>query len=442
MCGPHRSAAHEKNSMMSEKAEQGAKQSAGASLAVVNCGQLVTVAGPARARVGAELRELGIKQDAAMLVKDGRIAAVGSYSDLKTEIPAGIEVVDAGGRAVLPGFVDAHTHLVFGGDRVGEFEQRVVGKSYQEIAAAGGGIAATLRQTRNATEAELTAAALRHAEWMLRGGTTTIEAKSGYGQSVESELEILRVIAGLKDRTPLRVVATILAAHAVPPEFKRDRAGYVRLVTQEMLPAVADQGLALYCDVFCDEHAFTVDEARTILKTAKRRGFGLRMHVEQFAADGGATLAAELGAKTADHLEYTEQDGIAALQAAGVQPVLVPGSVFALGRSRYPDARAMISAGLAPVLATDFNPGSSPVVSMPFVISLAALYMRMPPAEAIVAATMNAAASLEMADEVGSLAPGKRADFVIHEFDDYRGIAYYVAAPARPQVYVAGYRAA
>lgn len=431
--------------MMSEKIPQdgrNAMRDEGASLAVVNCGELVTLAGPARARTGRELRELGIKKDAALLVMDGRIAEVGSYKELKADFPAGVEVVDAGGRTVLPGFVDAHTHLVFGGNRVAEFEQRVGGKSYQEIAAAGGGIVSTLRQTREATEAELAVAALQRAEWMLRGGTTTIEAKSGYGQTVESELKILRVIANLKARTPLRMVATVLAAHVVPPEFKEDRAGYVRLVTEEMLPAVAEQGLARYCDVFCDEHAFTLDEARTVLKAAKQRGFGLRMHVEQFAADGGARLAAELGAKTADHLEYTEQSGMDALRAAGVQPVLVPGSVFALGRSKYPEVRAMIEAGLAPVLATDFNPGSSPVTSMAFVISLAALYMKMLPAEAIVAATMNAAASLGMADEVGSLEQGKRADFVIHEFKDYREIAYYVAAPVRPEVYVAGCRVA
>ena len=428
--------------MLRERIEQSAERREGSSLAVMNCGQLVTVAGPARARVGAELGELGIKRDAAMLVKDGRIAAVGRYQDLKGTLPAGLEVVDAGGHAVLPGFVDAHTHLVFGGDRVAEFEQRVAGKSYQEIAEAGGGIVSTLRQTRDASESELMQSALRRAEWMLRGGTTTIEAKSGYGQTTESELRILAAIAGLKERTPLRMVATLLAAHVVPPEYKQDRAGYVRLVTEEMLPAVAAQGLARYCDVFCDAHAFTTAEARLILRAAKQRGFGLRMHVEQFTADGGAALAAELGAKTADHLEYTNQAGIDALKVAGVQPVLVPGSVFALGRSKYPDARAMIAAGLAPVLATDFNPGSSPVTSMPFVISLAALCMKMLPAEAIVAATMNAAASLDMADEIGSLEPDKRADFVIHEFNDYREIAYYVAAPARPQVYIAGQRVA
>ncbi len=408
--------------------------------AVVNCGQLVTVAGPARARAGAELRELAIMTEGAFVVADGRIEAVGSYKELKPSLLADIDVVDAGGRAVLPGFVDAHTHLVFGGNRVTEYEQRVAGRSYQEIAAAGGGIASTLKQTRAASEEELLDAAERYAEWFLRGGTTTIEAKSGYGQSLESELKMLRVLKVLEGRTSLRIVPTVLAAHVVPPEFKADRGGYVAMVTEKLLPAVAEQGLARYCDVFCDEHAFTLDEARVIQTAAKRCGLGLRMHVEQFAADGGARLAAELGAKTADHLEYTERAGMDALRKAGVQPVLVPASVFALGRSKYPDARAMIEAGLAPVLATDFNPGSSPTTSMALVISLAALYMKMLPSEAVIAATINAAASLDMADEAGSIEKGKRADFVIHEFKDYREIAYFVGAPARPEVYVVGRR--
>jgi len=410
-----------------------------ASFVVVNCGQLVTVAGAAGPRSGAALRELAIKTDAAFVVADGRIEEVGSYKELKPSLPAGIEVIDAGGRAVLPGFVDAHTHLVFGGNRVTEFEERVAGKSYQEIAAAGGGIASTLMHTRGASEDELRDAASLYVEWFLRGGTTTIEAKSGYGQSLESELKLLRVLRELKESTPLRIVPTVLAAHVVPSEFKENRSGYVSLVIDELLPAVKEQGLAKYCDVFCDDHAFTVDEARVILEAAKRNGLRLRMHVEQFRADGGAKLAADLGAKTADHLEFTERAGIDALRKAGVQPVLVPASVFALGRSKYPNARGMIDAGLAPVLATDFNPGSSPTTSMAFVISLAALYMKM---QAIVAATINAAASLDMAHEIGSLEKGKRADFVIHEFRDYREIAYFIAIPARPQVYAAGRRVA
>lgn len=405
---------------------------------VVNCGQLVTVAGPARARTGAELRELRILRDAALYVENGCIAATGTYRELKPRVRSGAEEIDAGGCAVLPGFVDAHTHPIFGGNRIGDFEKRVAGATYEEIAAAGGGIASTVQATRDAGEKELLQIAERHATWFLRGGTTTIEAKSGYGLNEAAELKLLRVLRVLGERSPLDVVPTLLAAHTVPAEFRNDRAGYVRIIVERLIPAVAEQSLARFCDVFCDRHAFTVDEARTILSAAKQRGLGLRAHVEQFGMDGGANLAAELGAATADHLECSGEAGFAALRKAGVQPVLLPASVFALGRGEYPNARAMIAAGLAPVVASDFNPGSSPVASMPFILSLAALYLRMTPAEAIVAATINAAASLRLAHQIGSLEAGKRANFVLHECKDYRDLAYYIAAPARPRVFVTG----
>ena len=408
---------------------------------VVNCGQLLTLAGPARPRWGAELRELGLVRDAAMYVEHGRIAKIGSYRDLSSDLPRGVDAIDAGGRAVLPGFVDAHTHMVFGGNRIGDFEQRIAGRTYQEIAAAGGGIASTLAATRKASDEELLRAAKRHAQWFLAGGVTTIEAKSGYGLNEESELKILGVMKSLQGQTALRIVPTLLAAHMVPPEFRDDREAYLQMVIDRLIPQVAKDSLARYCDVFCDDHAFTVDEARRVMLAAKRNGLGLRMHVEQFRVDGGAKLAAELGANTADHLECTDAEGFAALRKAGVQPVLLPASVFALSRSEYPNARAMIEAGLAPAIASDFNPGSSPTTSMPFIITLAALYLRMLPSEAIVASTINAAASLDMAREVGSLEPGKRADFVIHECEDYRELAYFIAAPMRPRVFVGGVEA-
>ena len=405
---------------------------------VVNCGQVLTLAGANRARSGTELQELGILHDAALLLVDGRVEAVGTYAELKAQAPAGIAIMDACGRSVMPGFVDAHTHPVFGGDRLGDFEQRITGKTYQEIAAGGGGIASTLVATRRASETELLAIAERHAGWFLRGGTTTIEAKSGYGLTEESELKSLRVLSALAAASPLRVVPTLLAAHIVPAEFRQDREGYLRLLTERLIPEVASRQLARYCDVFCDEHAFTLEEAKRIMTCAQQAGLGLRMHVEQFRADGGAALAAQLRAATADHLECTDATGMEALRRAGVQPVLLPASVFCLSRSEYPDARMMIEAGLAPVIATDFNPGSSPSPSMPFVLSLAALYMKMLPAEGIVASTINAAASLGLADEIGSLEPGKRADLQILESKDYRDLAYYVATPSRPRVFVAG----
>jgi imidazolonepropionase len=405
--------------------------------AVVNCGQLITLAGPSRPRTGPELQELGILKDAAFTVNSGRIEQVGSYQEIKQQIKDA-HIIDAQRRSVLPGFVDAHTHLVFGGNRVAEFEQRVSGKTYQEIAAAGGGILSTLTNTRNATQEELVTTATRYTEWFLRGGTTTIEAKSGYGLTEDSELKILRVIRDLNKQTPLQLIPTLLAAHTVPPEFKQDRAAYIALIVNKIIPEAASQNLAQACDVFCDDHAFTVDEARIIFKAAQRHNLKLRMHVEQFRADGGAQLAAELGAQTADHLECTTQEGMNALLKSKVQPVLLPASVFALSRTQYPDARAMIATGLAPVIATDFNPGSSPTASMPLIIALAALYMKMLPSEALTAATINAAASLGLAHEIGSIEAGKQANFVIHEFTDYRELAYFLGTPTRPRVFIAG----
>jgi len=406
--------------------------------AIVNIGELVTMAGPPRPRVGEELRELGIERDAALLVEDGRIVAAGGMSNIRSKIPKDAVVIDADGRCVTPGFVDAHTHLVFAGNRAAEFEQRIGGATYQQIAAAGGGILRTVGLTRAASEEELLAAARRHRDWMLRSGTTTIEAKSGYGLDHATELKMLRVICKLGEEGLGRVIPTLLAAHTVPPEFARRRDEYVRWVAEELIPEVAAAGFARYCDAFCDEHAFTVEETRTVLTAARRHGLGLRIHAEQFRPGTGAALAAELGAATADHLETVTEETLHRLRVAGVQPVLLPGSVFALGRTQYPPARKMVELGLAIVLATDFNPGSSPVPSMPFMLSLACIEMGLLPAEALTAATINAAWSLNLGNHVGSLEVGKEADFVIHEFADYRELAYFVAAPMRPRVFVGG----
>jgi imidazolonepropionase len=408
------------------------------SFAVVNCSQLLTLAGPRRPRPGSDLRQLAIIEDGAMLIRGGRIEAAGRRREIENLIQGDCEIVDAGRRVVMPGFVDAHTHPVFAGIRANEFEQRASGATYREIAARGGGIRSTVRATRNASLNDLVKAGKRYAEWFLRCGTTTIEAKSGYGLTIEDELRILRAIKQLDQETPLSYVPTFLGAHDIPDEYKSRRSTYVSLVMNEMLPRVANEKLAEYCDVFCEPGVFTIEESWEILSAARCHGLGLRVHADQLTLSGGAKLAAELNASTADHLEHTDAEGILALKSAKVQPILLPGSVYALGATKYPMARGMIDAGLAVVLATDFNPGSSPTPSMPMVLSLACTQMKMTPAEAITAATINAAYSLGRGDEIGSLEKGKRADFVIHDGEDYRELAYFFGVEHPWRVYARG----
>jgi len=407
-------------------------------LAIVNCAQAVTLAGPARPRVGPEMRDLQIVAPGALLIRDGLIERVGDSREIESLIDADCEVVDAGGRVVLPGFVDAHTHPVFAGTRVDEFEERIKGATYQEIAARGGGIQSTVTRTRAASLEELVRTGARYAAWFLRGGTTTVEAKSGYGLSREDEIKILRVIRLLDQNTALRYVPTFLGAHSIPPEYKARRDEYVSLLIDEMLPQIAREKLAEFCDVFCEENVFTTDESWRILAAARCHGLGLRIHADQLSLGGGARLAAELGTITADHLEHTDAGGIAALRSANVQPVLLPASVYALGSSRYPAAREMIDAGLAVVLATDFNPGSSPTPSMLTILSLAATHMKLTPAESLTAATINAAYSLNRGDQLGSLEPGKIADVVIHDTDDYRELIYFFGVQHAWKVFARG----
>lgn len=407
-------------------------------LAVVNCSQVVTLAGARHPRTGGDLRQLAILEDGALLVRGEYIEAVGRRREIEKLIPTECDVIDAGHRVLMPGFVDAHTHPVFAGIRANEFEQRASGATYREIAARGGGIRTTVRSTRNASQNDLVKMGARYANWFLRNGTTTIEAKSGYGLTTEDELKILRAIKQLNEETSLRYVPTFLGAHDIPAEYQSRRQSYVNLIINEMLPSVAQEKLAEYCDVFCEEGVFTSDESWEILSAARCHGLGLRVHADQLSLSGGAKLAAELNCATADHLEYVDPTSIAALKAANVQPVVLPGSVYALGSKQYPPAREMIDAGLALVLATDFNPGSSPVPSMTMVLSLACTQMKMTPAEAVSAATINAAYSLGRGDEIGSLEKGKRADFVIHDCEDYRELAYFFGIEHPWRVYANG----
>jgi imidazolonepropionase len=405
------------------------------SLAVLHASQLVTVAGPQRPRVGPELSELAIIRDGGMLIRDGIIELVGASAEIENNA-GDAEVIDAHGKVVLPGFVDAHTHLIFAGNRLDDFERRARGDTYEQIAKAGGGIWSTVEKTRAASEADLLVQAKKHAGWFLRCGTTTVESKSGYGLTLEDELKILLVMRRLKQETPLEIVPTFLGAHAVPREMHADE--YVDLVVNEMLPRVTSESLAEFCDVFCERGYFDSDRSRKILSAAKKLGLRLRGHVDQLTNSGGARLMAELGATTADHLEQTDEAGVTALKKANVQPVLLPGSVYALGSTCYPRARQMIEAGLAVVLATDFNPGSSPTASMPMILSLACTQMKMSPAEAISAATINPANSLGRGDQIGSLESGKAANFSIFDCDDYRELAYWFGFPQTHSVYVKG----
>jgi imidazolonepropionase len=405
------------------------------SLAVLHASQVVTLSGPKRPRIGAEMWELAIISDGGMLIRNGKIEKIGPSAEIEKNV-GDAEIVDARGRVVMPGFVDAHTHLVFAGNRLDDFERRSRGETYEQIAKAGGGIWSTVQKTRAASELDLLTQAKKHANWFLSCGTTTVEAKSGYGLTVEGELKLLRVMRRLEKEVPLEFVPTFLGAHAVPRELSPDE--YLDVVITEMLPRVTAEKLAEFCDVFCERGYFNIDRSRKILSAAKKVGLSLRGHVDQLTNFGGAKLMAEMGATTADHLEQTDEEGIAALKKANVQPVLLPGSVYALGSSRYPRAREMIEAGLAIVLATDFNPGSSPTPSMPMVLSLACTQMKMSPAEAITASTLNAAYSLNRGDKIGSFEPGKLANFVIFDCEDYRELAYWFGIPQTHSVYVRG----
>ena len=391
-------------------------------LLVTGIGELVTARGVAPAG-GAELGRVERTSDAALAVDGGLVVASGPEADVRAGFE-GERTLDAGGKVVIPGFVDAHTHPVFAGTRENEFELRLAGKSYVEIAAAGGGIASSVRGVREASKEVLTARLLVRLDRFLALGTTTVEAKTGYGLSLEEELKCLEVIRDAAAQHPVELVPTFLGAHDYPPEFKDRKSEYVDLLLEEMLPAVAESGLAEYADVFTESHVFGIDDSRRIMERAADLGLRLRLHVDQLTPLGGAELAAELGADSADHLECISDEGIAALGEAGVVPVLCPLVPLFIGQEEEAPGRRIVDAGLAPAVATDFNPGSCYVQSLPEALSWAALRYGLSAAECLVSATLNAACSLKRGETLGTLEVGKQADLVITDLPNLEHLTY------------------
>lgn len=404
---------------------------------LIHATPLITMDGPPRARGGAETSTFVAIDDGALALLDGRIAAAGATHEILTAWRAD-DVVDLSGCSVLPGFVDPHTHVLFAGSREREFEMRLAGKSYMEIAAAGGGIASSVRAFRAASDEEILRDTLARCDRMLALGTTTIEAKSGYGLSSEHELRALTLIDRVAETHPIGIVGTFLGAHDVPPEFRNDRAAYVRLVCDAMIPQVASATKARFCDVFCEKGAFTPEESRAILTTAMRHGLKPRLHADEFAPSGSSELAGELRAYSADHLMEVTEEGLAALRDGGVIAVLLPATSFSMGKQRYAPARRMAELGIPIALATDCNPGSSMTTSMPFVLTLAALELKMTLPEILHAATVNGAASLDLVDRVGRLAPGLDADLQVLGAPTPAAIIYHLGGTPPRRVMKAG----
>jgi imidazolonepropionase len=395
-------------------------------LLVHSATQLLTLVsdGP---KCGAAMEDLGIIEDGAVAVRDGLISLVGPTSEVRGQVVA-VEEIDASGKAVMPGFVDPHTHLVFAGDRADEFEQRIKGATYMEIMAAGGGIMSTVRATRSASVGQLVEESRARLDRMLAHGTTTAEAKTGYGLDIKNELKMLEAMRRLDAEHAVDLVPTFLGAHAVPEEYKGRADEYVDLVVEEMLPMIksqiANRKSQIFCDVFCDEGAFTLEQSRRVLKAAQALGLRLKIHADEFKPLGGTRLAVELGAISADHLVCTPDDEIELLAGSDTIAVALPGTPFGLGHHEYTPARRIIDSGGALALATDLNPGTCWCESMQLIIALACRFMRMTPAEAVVAATINAAHAVGLGHQVGSLEVGKKADLLILDVPDYRHLSY------------------
>ena len=394
-------------------------------LALLDIQQLVTV--PAhgnRVKIGDEMRDLGIIDNAAVLVEDDVITWVGRMEDLALGDLKETNVVDCMNNTVMPGFVDSHTHTVFGGSREDEFAMRSAGMSYQAIAERGGGILSTVKRTREATKKNLKKQAGKWLDNMLRHGTTTVEIKSGYGLDMDNEIKMLEAITELEKEEVISVLSTFLGAHAVPPEFRARKSEYIREINERMIPYVVSHKLATFCDVFCEKGYFDVEESESILLNAKRFRLTPKIHADELSSSGGADLAARVRAISADHLEHVTDDGIAAMAKSGVIATLLPGVSFFLNH-QYAPARKLIDNGVPVALATDFNPGSCMSYSMPLMMTIACTHMRMLPEEAITASTLNAAAALNISHEVGSIEIGKKADMVVMNIPNYQFLSYH-----------------
>ncbi|MBN2134162.1 MAG: imidazolonepropionase [Acidobacteria bacterium] len=390
---------------------------------LVDIRKIVTPKGPAPL-LKDKLAELHVMENMAIASKDGFIVWIGPEDELTSNVEVQGNWYSAGGGTVLPGFVDPHTHPVFGGNRTAEFNMRIRGKSYSEIAAAGGGILNTMKATREAEEKDLIADTWERLNTMLTEGITTIEGKSGYGLDTESEIKQLSVIEQVDKVHAIDIVPTFLGAHEYPPEYKNDHEGYIKILIEEMLPAVKESGLAKYCDIFTEEGVYSIEESRRIMRAAKDMGFELKFHADEMTDLGGGKLAAELGAVSADHLMFVSDESIKAMAKSGTAAVLLPGTSFFLMMSNYAPARKLIENGVPVALATDFNPGSSHTQSMQMIITLACLNMKMTIEEAISAATINAAYAIGLGDKAGSIEVGKWADMAIFDFKDYNELVY------------------
>lgn len=399
-----------------------------ADLIIKNAKELVTCAGgTAKPKTRGDFKNLSIINDGWVAVIADKIVAVGSEEEIKSrvEITEITQIVDAVGKTILPGLVDSHTHLAFGGSRENELELKLNGVPYLDILAAGGGILSSVKATRSATKEELKAASMKYLNQMLSQGTTTAEAKSGYGLTTEYEIKQLEVIKELNEEHSIDLVPTFLGAHAIPTEFKggkEDR--YIDIVVNEMLPAVKEKGLAEFCDVFCEKGVFTVEQSRKVLEKAKQLGLKLKIHSDEIYALGGTEMAAELRATSADHLLVITDEGIEKLAEAGVVGVLLPGTTFNLREDHYAPARKMVEKGVAIALATDFNPGSCPTNSMDIIMTIGCLYLRLTPAEVINAVTINAAHAIDRGHVVGSIEVGKQADIVIFDAPNHQYLCY------------------